>query len=282
MKIIEALETLEALREWSESTARWYRYATEKLHDHEIEDLTTPILESHIVQLRKSRRHDFLRVIGIITRWAVDREMIQRDPCRGIKLHQQRKPEMQYLTTPQARQYLEAASRDKHGLLCQTALVTGLRRGELMGLQPKDWITPNITVRRCMRWSSGHWVQTEGKTVSSLRSVQVPAPYADQLTAKASENNVWLFGDENPVPQWEVQRAHRRILKAADLPLIRFHDLRHSHAVMCLEAGIDMKTLQARLGHANYAMTADRYAHVTLSMQSLASTRLEESLNVAK
>ena len=65
------------------------------------------------------------------------------------------------------------------------------------------------------------------------------------------------------------------ILKKADLPNIRFHDLRHTFATHALTSGVDAKTLSGILGHTNASFTLDTYTHVTTDMQKRASDVVE-------
>ena len=61
-------------------------------------------------------------------------------------------------------------------------------------------------------------------------------------------------------------------MKRADVTLIRFHDLRHTHASLLLEAGVFPKVVSERLGHANISITLDLYSHVAPGMQKSAAT----------
>jgi len=62
------------------------------------------------------------------------------------------------------------------------------------------------------------------------------------------------------------------------LPEIRFHDLRHCHASMLLEQGVDIKTISDRLGHSTITMTADIYSHITDKLQAKAVKSLDDVL----
>ena len=66
-------------------------------------------------------------------------------------------------------------------------------------------------------------------------------------------------------------RKLKVILKNAELPLIRFHDLRHTFATHATQGGVDPKTLAGILGHTNASFTLDTYTHVTSDMQKSAS-----------
>ena len=66
-------------------------------------------------------------------------------------------------------------------------------------------------------------------------------------------------------------RRLKELLKQADLPSIRFHDLRHTFATHALTSGVDAKTLAGILGHTNASFTLDTYTHVTTDMQKQAA-----------
>jgi integrase len=73
-----------------------------------------------------------------------------------------------------------------------------------------------------------------------------------------------------------LTRMWRRFLEKNELKSIRFHDLRHSCATAMLEAGIDPKTVQTRLGHADISMTMNIYAHCTPNMDRNAAQKLDD------
>jgi integrase len=69
----------------------------------------------------------------------------------------------------------------------------------------------------------------------------------------------------------EVTRAFSRDVLGADLPIIRLHDLRHTHATLALAAGVHPKVVQERLGHANIAITLDVYSHAVPALEEQAA-----------
>jgi integrase len=70
-----------------------------------------------------------------------------------------------------------------------------------------------------------------------------------------------------PIDPSNVTRTFRQLIKKADLPVIRFHDLRHTHATLLLKQGVHPKIVAERLGHADTRMTLDTYSHLLPSMQ---------------
>ena len=86
-----------------------------------------------------------------------------------------------------------------------------------------------------------------------------------------------VFTDEigGPLYHTRTERSFSKILDAAGLSGVRFHDLRHTYAVNAIRAGDDIKTIQCNLGHATAAFTLDRYGHFTEQMKQDSAARME-------
>ena len=80
----------------------------------------------------------------------------------------------------------------------------------------------------------------------------------------------------SPCTPQVVSRAFTQALKAARLPEIRLHDLRHTHATLALRAGIHPKVVSQRLGHATISITLDTYSHAIPAMQEEAAALIAE------
>ncbi len=75
-----------------------------------------------------------------------------------------------------------------------------------------------------------------------------------------------------------VSRSFEPLLKRAELPRVRFHDLRHTFATVLLSRGTHPKVVQEMLGHANISQTMDTYSHVLPDMQDRAISAMESAL----
>lgn len=160
-----------------------------------------------------------------------------------------------------------------------TELTTGLRRGEICGLKWEDFDAENgkLKVRRSVAKRKGGGLNIgETKTETGTRTIVLP-PSTAELLRKRKETAVseWIFPNiyepEKPMhPDYAYHRL-KTLLKQAELPLIRFHDLRHTFATHALVGGVDAKTLSGILGHTNASFTLDTYTHVTTDMQRNAS-----------
>ncbi|WP_290779496.1 tyrosine-type recombinase/integrase [Exiguobacterium sp. UBA5002] len=79
-----------------------------------------------------------------------------------------------------------------------------------------------------------------------------------------------------------LRRRHIETIKAAELPKITLHGLRHTHASLLMEMGVHAKVIQERLGHADATLTMDTYAHILHTMQSDTATQFEQLLKCKK
>ncbi|MBR4033104.1 MAG: tyrosine-type recombinase/integrase, partial [Clostridia bacterium] len=104
----------------------------------------------------------------------------------------------------------------------------------------------------------------------------MPPSVQSLLARKQSEAiNEWVFphymNPNEPLHPDSAYRKLKTLLKHAELPLIRFHDLRHTFATHAMKGGVDAKTLSGLLGHTDASFTLDTYTHVTSDMQKNAS-----------
>ena len=160
----------------------------------------------------------------------------------------------------------------------QTELMTGLRRGEICGLQWSDFDGNTGTLKVCRTLHSqrkGEYTVGETKTNQGMRTIILPHSVTEILRRrKAGAISQWIFPDpvkpEDPVDPNAAYRHMKTLLQRAGLPSIRFHDLRHTFATHALTSGVDAKTLSGILGHTNASFTLDTYTHVTLDMQKQA------------
>ena len=156
--------------------------------------------------------------------------------------------------------------------------MTGLRRGEICGLQWSDFDGNTGTLKVCRTLHSqrkGEYTVGETKTNQGMRTIILPHSVTDILRRrKVDAISQWIFPDpvkpEDPVAPNAAYRHMKTLLQRAGLPSIRFHDLRHTFATHALTSGVDAKTLSGILGHTNASFTLDTYTHVTSDMQKQA------------
>ena len=127
--------------------------------------------------------------------------------------------------------------------------------------------------------------ESPGKTANSRRSIDLDPTTVNILTAWQAwtgvEQRIAGTGSEHlfttpegrPVHPHSISQAFERVARNAGLPVIRFHDLRHTHATLLIAAGVPIKVVSERLGHANPGFTMATYQHVLPGMGAEAANR---------
>lgn len=204
--------------------------------------------------------------------------------------------EAQPLTLEQSRKLLSFAHGRPIEAILTLTLATGMRLGELMGLkwQDIDMKAGTLHLQRILsrvptklqREGQKGYVEASPKTKKSRRSLMI-APFAlkvlvqhreRQQEAKKQAGDRWVENDyvfctsigTRLNPSTSIQKPLKLLLKEAELPDVRFHDLRHSAATLLLGMGVHPKIVQEILGHSNINITMDIYSHVLPSMQKAA------------
>jgi integrase len=204
--------------------------------------------------------------------------------------------QMQALTAGEAKALMKAAESDRLAALLTLALATGMRQGELLGLrwQDLDLDAGAVRVTSAMQLTARGLTLVEPKTARSRRQIEVePRVIAalrrhrgnqiqERFTAgPAWEDHGYVFCDEDggPIDGRELLRGwFRPLLVKADLPRVRFHDLRHTYASIALSQGIHPKIVQEALGHSTIAVTLDLYSHTVPSLQRDAARQVGAAL----
>lgn len=168
-----------------------------------------------------------------------------------------------------------------------TEVTTGLRKGEICALQWSDFDEKAGTLKVCRalhRADRKIWLE-ETKTSAGMRVIVLPPSTAALLRnrkADQTSSTKWIFPNhknpEAPISPDSAFYNFKRILNKANLPNIRFHDLRHTFATHALTSGVDAKVLSGILGHTNASFTMDTYAHVTNEMHYKAAGIVGEYL----
>lgn len=225
------------------------------------------------------------RALGDAVKWG----LAQRNPAQFAtppKLSRQR--ELTTWTADQLRTFL-AFIQDHHLYAAwRLAASTGMRRGEVLGLRwaDIDFDQSRLAVRQTVITVDYQIRYSEPKTDRARRSIALDAATLAALRAhKTSQTKTRLkvgaaYADNDLVfPRLEGTPIHPdlfsqtfdRKVAASGLPRIRFHDLRHTHATLALQAGIHPKVVSERLGHASVSFTLDTYSHAIPAMQAEAA-----------
>ena len=189
--------------------------------------------------------------------------------------------------------FLEATQETPYYVLFYTALYTGMRLGELLGLRwcDIDLDMASLSVVQALYKRSGVCKMLKPKSSHSRRRIALSPSLAlllreykaDQQTQRillgklsADSDLVFSHLDGKPLDPGVVSHTFAKVLKKAGLPHIRFHDLRHTHATLLLKSGIHPKIVSERLGHANIVITLDTYSHVLPGLQERAAEHFDK------
>lgn len=218
---------------------------------------------------RNSTVNKYTKLMSQIYSFMIDMDIVVKNPLARIKsLKEERSEEIRSLSTEETKILLSKTKEiypDFYPLLF-TALFTGMRQGELMGLtwDSINWITRKITVDK--NFTHGRVGTTKTGKVRkidmSLELVKVLKEW--RLACPKGENNLVFpngdggYQDANNM----IKRRFKPALNRAGIDSLRFHDLRHTYASLLLANGAPMKYVQHQLGHSSIKMTMDLYTHL--------------------
>lgn len=239
------------------------------------------------------------RVIHKALEQAVKWQYLAHNPADNVEPPTPDKNEFKVLSAEQLDKLLHYLKQQNHVLYIPVflAIMTGMRRGEICGLQWQNVNFDNgtIQVKRQLQRINGELVLRETKTAGSRRPISLDdfsVAVLKEHRKKQKENRIF-FGSEyhienlNFVCTWPdgrlidpdyISHAFPKVLKELDLPQVRFHDLRHTSATMLLEAGIHPKIVSERLGHTDIRITLNTYSHALPDMQKEAAEKLAKKL----
>jgi integrase len=216
---------------------------------------------------------------------AVKRGMLTRNVAlvaHAPRLRSIPKHEAQAWTADQVAVFLRAAVGHRLFPAFWLGANTGMRRSELLGLKwgDIDLDKATVSINRGLVAIGYELTESRGKTANSRRSIDLDPTTVDLLTAWRTwtaveqriagieAEHVFTTADGGPVHPHSISQAFERVARNAGLPVIRFHDLRHTHATLLIKEGVPVKVVSERLGHATTAFTIETYQHVLPGMQA--------------
>jgi integrase len=249
----------------------------DKLNALEVQSLYRSKLDSGLsprtVQIIHATLHKALKQA---VRWS----LIPRSVCEVVVPPRVPKSEIRPLDVRQAKKLLDTAwDRQPYFYpLCVLAVTTGMRSGEILGLQWQDVDLDAGTVQ--VRRTVFNGAVSTPKTARSNRGIRLPRVAVEALR-RHPRSSGWVFSSRNGT-SLSVHNLHNRswkpLLKDSGLPDIRFHDLRHTCATLLLSKGVHPKLVQELLGHSSIEITLDTYSHVLPSMGDHAASAMDDLL----
>jgi integrase len=242
--------------------------------------------------------HHMHRILKQALSVAVKWGMLAQNPAELVDPPKVERASMSALNLDQTARLLDHFRPTRSYVSVLLGVLCGLRRGEITALKWKsvDLERGQLSIEESTEQTRDGTRSKETKS-GRARAVALPRFVADELirhrVRQAEEllklgfrisDDYYIVAQEDGQPLQPNSVTHEfvRILAlAADLPRIRFHDLRHSHATHLLASGIHPKIAQERLGHSSVGITLDLYSHVLPGMQEDAAAKVDAGLRSA-
>jgi integrase len=230
----------------------------------------------------KSMKNQRGLLFGVLNR-AVEEGYLPTNPAKGVRLpraKEHQKQDMRILTADELNQILEAIHPHYRPFVMFLA-GTGCRWGEVVALEIRDVVLPNVRIRQALQWSPDNNREVgPTKTGRSNRTIVLPPQLVDDvkpLLARTPGDLVFTAPRGGMIQHrtfWSD--IWQPAVKGLPLPRPRIHDLRHSHAAWLLAEGVPIHIVQARLGHESITTTVDTYGGLLpdAQMQAAAAAAL--------
>ena len=204
------------------------------------------------------------------------------NPCDGLRLPKQQKPEFAFYNAEQLGSLFTAIQDEPLCPLVRVTAVYGLRKSEVLGLQwdSVDFEANTLTIKHTVVKQKSLVSKDKTKNAASRRSFPLmPEIRALLLHAKEEETAnrhlfkreyndspyIFKWPDGSPYTPNFISHKFSKLLEQYNLPHIRFHELRHSCASLLIAQGFGLKDVQEWLGHADITLTANTYSHLDIA-----------------
>ncbi|WP_163530703.1 site-specific integrase [Halobacillus ihumii] len=305
--ILEWLE-VSAKQTVKSSTLNGYRSAIQsriipKFGNSRIKDLKpTMFLRYYNELIEEGISEEYIQYIHVILKhslsFAVKWQYVKQNPMTNVSPPSRRRKKVNTWSIEECQKFLRL--QKKHNkihryMLYYLAIFTGMRRGEILGLQWSDINFENhvISITKSLYYISGKGItQQHPKTDSGMRTIALSESVIIALSQYRKEKKAQLFragmkltpscyvisdNGSSPINPQTVHKFFLYDIKRSEVPRIRFHDLRHTHATIMLQLGEHAKVVSERLGHADVQTTLNLYSHVTPNMQKDSAIRFDEA-----
>lgn len=274
-------------------------YINPALGDLPVSGIDRDMLRSYYRELLRTplqRRSGFLSKQSVVKihatlSWAfqtlLESRRIPSNPAWGVRprVAKSERYRPTIWSPPQLLEFLEAVKDDQLFALWNTLALTGMRRGEALGLQWGDFSQDLkfVAVRRAWCQNGTSTYMTTPKSSSARRINLLPQTAtalrrhrrrqqrlrtSAGLKALRPQDQVFTRKDGQLLNPASITKRFQKLTKDGEFVQIRLHDLRHTHASHLLEAGANYKAVQERLGHADPVFTIDTYVHLMPTIQA--------------
>lgn len=252
------------------------RYMTSILNK-KVDDITPNVMKIYRDELSKvdvgyARKNQILALISSAFKHGIKFYGLQNNPCAYIEPFKaptsDRLKESNIYTPKQFNAFLSAipSSKREYRNLYYILYWTGMRRTEALSITFEDYDENYIYLSK--QYIHGKWATL--KTKGSKRKIAIDEDiynilqeqYDKYKDYEVFDKSWFVFGGYNQLVLSTVEYQKNQAIEKANLPYIRIHDLRHSHASYLIEQGVNMYKISKRLGHSSISITMDRYGHL--------------------
>jgi integrase len=277
------------------------RYAMQSLSRFRLSDIKPIHVQTIYIDIRKSPTtvRNLHAAMRACFSYAVKKEILKKNPCKGLDLPAKSRKEIIVLTPEEAFHLVSVCREMPNGLIFEFALETGMRPEEYLALRWKDLQGSSVSVQQIVSFnrSGGSFYFSKPKTTKSRRLIPISESLRQRLVSHRREQNehrlamrgTWFNNDlvfpntvGNPWPLYNLTRRYfAPILEKCDFGKhVTLYSLRHSCATLLLISGENPKVVADRLGHASVVMTLDTYSHVLPHIQANATKTMDNILRM--
>lgn len=242
----------------------------------------------------------YVSFISTVFDYAINQGMVKDNPCKNIVLPPLKQKKRECYTLDEAQQFIKLLGKEpiKYRTLFTLAVYSGLRKGELLGLEWKDIDFENcvITVNRASLYSKskgGTYTDTP-KTKQSQRALKLPVCVLDLLRqyrlyqskqrlkygGQWGSDRVFTSGNGKPMGTSTPLKWLDNFFKRTGMRKVTIHSFRHLNASLLINAGVDVKTVSTALGHSKASTTLNIYTHEFQEAQAKASQAVADVLSI--
>ena len=234
-----------------------------------------------------------LNILNLALKRAYRLKLIKENVVQFVEVPKNKKYKNEIYNAEDMKKLLEKSRETSLELPIILASGLGLRISEILGLTWNniDFNDFTITIDKITVRDKGQVILKEPKTESSIRTISAPKEiilmlkplkkdrWAAKLRGEKSHREL-IFYDKNlnPIAQDVLSKKFRYFLQENNLKHIRFHDLRHSHVTMLIDAKVPIKVISERVGHSNVNTTLNIYSHALREMDQEASDKISDTL----
>ncbi len=230
--------------------------------------------------------------INVAMKKAVTLLMFPYNPCEGVVLPKLKRYKAKVYDLKMIHQLLDTAEGTDMYLPILLCVTVGLRRGELLALRWEniDFEHNILKVRSNLVRGEDGFIIKAPKSEAGIRDIQIGNEVISELLKEKEryaedkaelgalfQDNAFIIRQKHGAPMTPdaMSRKWKRFIQAHDLPNIRFHALRHSNATALIQAGVNPRVVQQRLGHSDVSITLNTYTHVLPEMDKDAAQKLD-------